>query len=120
MRANTSNRRILDKLRRQTLINSTASSLRLAGINVTNKEVAQIVHESIISSFSKKSPEKTLSPKQLTVWQYLEHGSEAMPGKIAKATKVARPTVSQALAVLMRLKKVERIGQGRSTRYRKL
>jgi DNA-binding transcriptional ArsR family regulator len=45
---------------------------------------------------------------------------EATPGEISKATNVARPTVSQALDVLRRLKKVERIGQGRTTRYKKI
>jgi DNA-binding GntR family transcriptional regulator len=40
--------------------------------------------------------------------------------EIAKNTKVAQPTVRQALNKLMRLKKVERVGQGRSTSYRKL
>ena len=72
-----------------------------------------------IELLSKENIEKLLSPKQLLVWQYLETVSEATPGEIAKNTKVARPTVSQALDTLLRLKKVERIGQGRTTRYRK-
>jgi Mn-dependent DtxR family transcriptional regulator len=45
---------------------------------------------------------------------------EATPGGIARKTKVARPTVNQALEKLMRLKKVARIGLGRTTRYRRL
>jgi Fic family protein len=69
---------------------------------------------------SKESIEKLLSPKQLLVWQYLLTTDEAAPGEIAKATSVARPTVSQAIDTLLRLKKVERIGQGRTTRYRKI
>ena len=40
--------------------------------------------------------------------------------KIAEKAGVARPTGNQALDKLLRLKKVERIGLGRSTRYRKL
>jgi DNA-binding transcriptional ArsR family regulator len=63
--------------------------------------------------------ERLLSPKQFAVWRYLQTVDEATPGEISSATKVARPTVSQALDVLMRLKKVERLGQGRTTRYRK-
>jgi len=113
------NWQLLDKLKRQSLINSTASSLRLAGIHVTNAEVAQIINRSLVS-VSKKRAEKILSPKQLAVWQYLESVSEASPGEISKTTKTARPTVSQALDTLMRLKKVERLDQGRTTRYRKL
>jgi len=73
-----------------------------------------------IELLSKENIEKILSPKQLIVWQYLEHIHEATPGEIAKETGVARPTVSQALDALLRIKKVERIGLGRTTRYRKL
>jgi len=73
-----------------------------------------------INLLSKENIEKLLSPKQLAVWQYLEKIGEATPLEITKAAKVARPTVSQALEVLLRLKKIERIGQGRATRYRKV
>ena len=73
-----------------------------------------------INLLSQENIERLLSPKQLVVWQYLENVSEATPGQISKATKVARPTVSQALDALLRLKKVERIGQGRTTRYKKI
>ena len=69
---------------------------------------------------SKENVEKLLSPKQLLVWNFLLTVGEATPGEISKATKVARPTVSQAIDTLLRLKKVERIGQGRTTRYRKI
>ncbi|MFH0853564.1 MAG: Fic family protein [bacterium] len=72
-----------------------------------------------INLLSRENIEKLLSPKQLAVWQYLEQVTEATPGQIAKAAHVARPTVSQALEVLLRLKKIERIGQGRTTRYRR-
>lgn len=72
-----------------------------------------------IEMLSKENIEKLLSPKQLLVWKYLLEVQEATPGEISKIAKVARPTVSQALDTLMRLKKVERIGQGRTTRYRR-
>jgi Fic family protein len=62
--------------------------------------------------------EKTLSEKQLAVLEYLEKVKEATPGDITKNTKVARPTVNQVLEKLINLKKIERIGMGRSTRYR--
>ena len=45
---------------------------------------------------------------------------EELLAEISKNTKVSRPTVSQALDVLMRLKKVKRVGQGRTTRYSKI
>lgn len=73
-----------------------------------------------IALISKESIEKLLSPKQLLVWQYLLTTEEATPGEISKEANVARPTVSQAIDTLLRLKKVERIGQGRTTRYRKI
>jgi DNA-binding transcriptional ArsR family regulator len=50
----------------------------------------------------------------------LQEVKEATPGEIAKKAKIVRPTVHQALNRLLRLKKVDRIGMGRSTRYRKL
>lgn len=64
--------------------------------------------------------EKILSEKQIIVWHFIEKAKEASTGDIAKNTKVARPTVKQTLEVLLRLKKIERIGLGRSARYRKL
>ncbi|MFH1225734.1 MAG: Fic family protein, partial [bacterium] len=73
-----------------------------------------------IELLSKENIEKILSPKQLIVWQYLETVPEATAGQISKATGVARPTVSQAADVLLKLKKIERIGQGRTTRYKKV
>jgi len=64
--------------------------------------------------------EKLLSEKQLAVWRYLQDVSDAAPGTIAQKTGVVRPTVNQVLQKLLQLKRVERLGQGRSIRYRKL
>jgi Fic family protein len=73
-----------------------------------------------INLLSRENIEKILSPKQLVIWQYIEQAKEAATGgEISQATGVTRVTVSQALDVLLRLKKIERIGQGRTTRYRK-
>lgn len=74
-----------------------------------------------VQLLSKENIEKLLTPKQMAVWQYLQEINEAAtPMEIAKKTKVAQPTVRQSLDKLMRLKKIERVGQGRSTSYRKL
>lgn len=73
-----------------------------------------------IELLSRENIEKLLSPKQLVVWLHIEKVGETTPLEITKATSTARPTVSQALEVLLRLKKIERIGQGRTTRYRKV
>ncbi|MBI5699759.1 Fic family protein [Candidatus Saganbacteria bacterium] len=72
-----------------------------------------------VGLLSAENLEKLLSPKQLMVWQYLQSVSEASPLEISKKANVARPTVNQALDRLLSFKKIERIGQGRSTRYRK-
>ncbi len=64
--------------------------------------------------------EKLLSPKQLAVWEYIQGVSEATPSEITEKTGVARPTVNQALTKLLKVERIEKIGLGRSTRYRKL
>lgn len=76
--------------------------------------------EMAVELLSSANIEKLLSKRQLAVWQYLQKRDEATAGDIAKQTKVIRPTVNQALDKLLRLKKIERIGLGRSTRYRRL
>ncbi len=75
--------------------------------------------ESAVSLLSKENIERILSPKQLAVWKYLETVNEATPAEITMHSGVTRPTVNQALDRLLRLKRVERLGQGRSTRYQK-
>lgn len=64
--------------------------------------------------------EALLSPKQLAVWHYLQEVDEASPNDIAKNAKIARITVNQVLNKLLNMKKVERIGEGSSIRYRKV
>lgn len=64
--------------------------------------------------------EKLLSRKQLAVWEYIQGVPEATPREITENTKVARPTVNQALTKLLKVERIEKIGSGRSTRYRKL
>ncbi|KPK32763.1 MAG: hypothetical protein AMS24_03185 [Chlamydiae bacterium SM23_39] len=73
-----------------------------------------------ISLLSEENIEKILSVKQLAVWKYLQTVEEASPKEIEQKTKISRPTVNQIIDKLIRLKKIERLGQGRSIRYRKL
>ncbi|MCX6789744.1 MAG: Fic family protein [Candidatus Gribaldobacteria bacterium] len=75
--------------------------------------------EMAIDLLSKENIERLLTKKQLAVWDYLDKADSASPREISEKTKVAYPTVRQALDKLMRLKKIERLGQGRSTSYRK-
>jgi Fic family protein len=60
-----------------------------------------------------------LSPAQRKVWDYLLTVDEAAPREIAVDTGVPLPTVAQALNKLLDLGKVERLGLGRATRYRR-
>ena len=71
-----------------------------------------------ISLMSQEFIEDILSNKQIAVWQYLQSIDEATNKQIAKATKIAYATVRQALSKLLELKKIERVGMGRSSRYR--
>lgn len=71
-----------------------------------------------ISLMKGEKIEDLLSSKQLAVWQYLQSINEASPNQIAKTAKIARSTVNQVLNKLLRLKKVERVGEGSSTRYK--
>ncbi|MFH1665884.1 MAG: Fic family protein [Candidatus Omnitrophota bacterium] len=73
-----------------------------------------------VQLLSLENIEKLLSVKQLAVWHYLQTVKEVSPGEISKQTQVVRPTVNQALDRLLKLKRIERIGMGRSTRYRVL
>ncbi|OGZ37329.1 MAG: hypothetical protein A3D38_02105 [Candidatus Portnoybacteria bacterium RIFCSPHIGHO2_02_FULL_40_23] len=76
--------------------------------------------EMAIDLLSKENIERLLTQKQLAVWDYLQRVDSATPRGISEETEVAYPTVRQTIDKLMRFKKIERIGQGRSTSYRKL
>lgn len=74
--------------------------------------------EMAVDLLSAENIEKTLSRNQLKAWEYLQRTIEATPRDIAKNANIARPTVNQITTKLIKLKKVERLGLGRSTRYR--
>lgn len=76
--------------------------------------------EGAINLISSENIESILSNKQLTVWQYLQSVPEATPHEIVDKTGIVGPTVYQILSKLLRLKKIDRLGLGRGTRYRKL
>jgi Fic family protein len=69
---------------------------------------------------SREETDKFLSKQQQIVWKHMEKVREATPMEISKATGVPRPTVSQAITKLLKLKRIERIGLGAGTRYRKI
>lgn len=81
-------------------------------------DIIQEQSQRAINLLSSENIEPILSKKQLKVWEYLQQVKEATPQQIADRTKIARPTVNQTLTKLLKLKKVERLGLARSTRYR--
>lgn len=62
--------------------------------------------------------EKLLSPAQLKVWQYMQSRPEVTPKELSEALDIPRGTIGQVLTRLMTLKRIERLGLGRGTRYR--
>lgn len=76
--------------------------------------------EEAINLLSSENIESILSNKQIAVWEYLQTVSEATPKEISEKTKIARSTVFQILSKLLNLKKIERLGLGRSVRYREV
>lgn len=66
-------------------------------------------------------PEKLLSEKQAAVYRLFEGRKELAVAEIGALLKgaVAQPTIKQALSRLTKLKLLERLGQGRGTRYRR-
>lgn len=79
-----------------------------------------ILHQSkmALELFSEENVDKLLSPRQLEVWQYMQDAEEATPKELSEKLNIPRPTINQVLNKLIDLKKVERIGLGRGTRYR--
>lgn len=76
--------------------------------------------EAAIDLMSNENIEKLLSQQQLAVWRFVENLEVFSTGNVVASTAIPRPTVKQALEVLLRLKRVERIGQGRGARYKVL
>ena len=68
--------------------------------------------------FAEENIEKLLSPRQLEVWEYMQEAIEATPKELSENLGIPRPTINQVLGRLLDLKKIERLGLGRGTRYR--
>ena len=82
-----------------------------------------ICHEQAKSAhalMTEESMEVLLSEKQLLVWNYLVEHDTVTPKKLREALLIPAPTVLQALNKLLDMKRIERMGQGRATRYRKI
>lgn len=83
-------------------------------------DIILIQSQEAIGLISSENLEAILSKKQLAVWQYLQSVSDATPKQIVKKTGIPNPTVYQILTKLLKLKKIERLGLGRSVHYRKI
>ena len=73
-----------------------------------------------IELLDKENIENILSTKQRLVWELLKSGGEFSPLEISQKTKIARPTINQIVNKLILLKRIEKIGLGRATKYRVL
>lgn len=62
--------------------------------------------------------EVLLSPKQLQIWRFMQEKGEITPKEIRENLGIATSTVLQILNKLVNMKKIERLGEGRSTRYK--
>ncbi|MBI3985056.1 MAG: Fic family protein [Candidatus Levybacteria bacterium] len=82
-------------------------------------KILSIQSELAIELMTSENIESMLSSKQLAVWQYLQETNDASPMEIAKKINIARITVNQVLNKLLKIKRIERIGQGSGIRYRK-
>ena len=74
--------------------------------------------EAAIDLMSNENIEKLLSEKQLIIWKFIQGLEVFSTGDVVAGTDIPRPTIKQALDVLLRFKRIERIGQGRGSRYR--
>jgi len=76
--------------------------------------------ERAIDIISHKEVSKLLSPQQNIVWEYIDKQNKVVtPLEISQQTGIPRPTINQVLNKLLQLKWIERIGVGRTTRYKK-
>ncbi|PIP34471.1 cell filamentation protein Fic [Candidatus Falkowbacteria bacterium CG23_combo_of_CG06-09_8_20_14_all_41_10] len=72
-----------------------------------------------IGLLSKKSIENLLSAKQLAVWDYFNECDIVTPKNLRDDLKIAVPTITQILNKLLEMNKIERMGEGRATRYKR-
>lgn len=59
-----------------------------------------------------------LSANQMKVWEYILEKKEITPKEIRENLKIPTSTVLQILNKLIKMKKIERIGEGRSVKYK--
>jgi Fic family protein len=76
--------------------------------------------EYAIKLISHEEVARLLSPQQNIIWEYISKQDRVVtPLEISQATNIPRPTINQVLNKLLQLKWIEKIGIGRTTRYKK-
>ncbi len=75
--------------------------------------------EKALEILAENENEKLLSELQKKVYEMFKTNRELKVSEIHKKTKIPLPTVKQIVARLTELKLIEKIGQGRATRYKR-
>src|SRR3989338_7493813 len=73
--------------------------------------------ELAVGLMGKESIDHLLSEKQLSVWTYIQNNKTVTPKELRETLRLPTPTIQQILRKLLSLKKVERRGEGRASRY---
>lgn len=81
-------------------------------------EVIRDQAKTAVELSQKERIEVLLSEKQLAVWHFILEKKETTPKEIREALNMPTVTILQVLNKLLDMKKIERLGAGRSTRYR--
>jgi Fic family protein len=71
-----------------------------------------------LNLLSQESVEQFLSVKQLEVWNFALSQKEFSRGDVIAATELNARTIEHTIKKLVEMKKLDRIGEGRATRYR--
>jgi Fic family protein len=71
-----------------------------------------------VGLMSKDSIDHLLSEKQMSLWDYIQNKKTVTPRELREALNLPTPTVQQILRKLLSLKKIERMGEGRASRYK--
>lgn len=81
-------------------------------------DVVLVQSQQAVGILSGENLDKLLSPSQLKVWQNLQVVKEATPLYLSQTLDIPRPTINQIANRLLKLQRIERLGQGRAVRYK--
>ncbi len=83
-------------------------------------EIVKSQANNALALIESESIENLLSEKQLALWQWIQNRNEAEFARkdAVKALGFAQRTIEASIKKLVELKRLEKIGQGRATRYR--